>query len=79
MAVVKLFVALGMRFPNEKTHALGCALATHAHGLEVNTLLMDLRMFKMRFKAIVDENPCLLLGPDTYPETAAKPQELHPE
>ena len=79
LAVVKLFVSLGLRVPNEKTFAMGCALATHAHGLEVNTLLIDVRNFKMCFRAIVDENLGLLIGPDTYPETAEKFQELHPE
>ena len=78
MLMAQLFSAIGLTRATEKTYAMGAALATQSHGMEVNQLLADGRRLKEFTRAIVNDNEQLEQGPLNYPANITEFKEAHP-
>ena len=77
-----VFVRLGLTRAQEKTYALGAALATHAHGFDVTQALEDVRKLKEYVRSVAHANGQLihiLDGPDNYPEDVGDFRLAHAE
>ena len=78
MVMAMVFATLGIKKGNERTHALGAALATQSLGFDVNRLLNATRSLKRHVEA-ANQASNLLMGPWIYPSDAKTLQEQHPD